>query len=55
MVEAAVELFDKQGLLGLDRIEWSEIQQVPQQLAEMWEHIKKQETTNNADKAEKEK
>jgi hypothetical protein len=42
-------------LLGLDRIEWSEYQQVPQELAEMWEHIKMQETTNNADKAEKEK
>jgi hypothetical protein len=55
MVDAAVELFDKQGLLGLDRIEWSEIQQVPQQLAEVWEHIKKQETTNNAEKAETEK
>jgi hypothetical protein len=55
MVEAAVDLFDKHGLLGLDRIEWSEYQQVPQQLAEMWEHIKMQETTNNADNAEKEK
>jgi hypothetical protein len=55
MVDAAVDLFDKHGLLGLDRIEWSEYQQVPQELAEMWEYIKMQETTNNADKAEKEK
>lgn len=46
MVEAAVELFDKHGLLGLDRIEWSEHQRVPQELAEMWEHIKQQENTN---------
>jgi hypothetical protein len=49
MVEASVKLFDKHGLLGLDRIEWSEYQGVPQELAEMWEHIKKQETTNNTE------
>lgn len=58
MVEASVELFDKHGLLGLDRIEWSTHLQVPQELATMWEAIKKQENSinaNNANSAENEK
>jgi len=55
MVEAAVELFTQHGLLELDRIEWSDHLQVPQELATMWEEIKKQENSINANNTEKEK
>jgi len=55
MVEAAVELFTQHGLLELDRIEWSDHLQVPHKLATMWEEIKKQENSINANNTEKEK
>jgi len=46
MIEAAVELFDKAGLLEVKRIEWSEHQQLPVELAEAWSKILANETKN---------
>jgi hypothetical protein len=43
MIEAAVEIFVRHGLLGRDKIEWSAYQEVPQELADEWENIRLQE------------
>jgi hypothetical protein len=40
MVIAAVEIFAKFGLLDSIRIEWSELQEVPRELAETWNTIR---------------
>jgi hypothetical protein len=40
MVIAAVEIFAKFGLLDSIRIEWSELQEVPRELAETWSKIR---------------
>jgi hypothetical protein len=44
MIEAVVEIFAKNGLLDLKRIEWSVHQQVSIEIAEVWSNIQKQET-----------
>lgn len=48
MIEAAVAIFDKAGLLEVKRIEWSLHQQVSIELAETWSKILKKETQNDA-------
>ena len=48
MIEAAVAIFDKAGLLEVKRIEWSLHQQVSIELAEIWSKILKKETQNDA-------
>lgn len=40
MVEAAVEIFTRHGILGLSRIEWSEHPTVPQELSEAWDSLR---------------
>jgi hypothetical protein len=44
MIEAAVELFGKHGLLNVKRIEWSNHQQLSADIAEAWNNIRAQET-----------
>jgi hypothetical protein len=44
MIEAAVAIFDKAGLLQVKRIEWSLHQQVSIELAETWSKILEKET-----------
>jgi hypothetical protein len=44
MIEAAVELFGKHGLLNVKRIEWSNHQQLSVDIAEAWSKIRAQET-----------
>jgi len=39
MIETAVEIFDKNGLLHLKRIEWSLHRHVPIELAEAWSKV----------------
>jgi hypothetical protein len=46
MIETAVELFDKAGLLNVKRIEWSLHQKLVKELAEAWTNILAQETKN---------
>jgi len=43
MVESAVALFDKRGILDLTRIEWSQHQQVAHELADEWSKIRSTE------------
>jgi len=40
MVEAAVEIFTRHGILGLNRIEWSEYPIVPQELSDAWDSLR---------------
>jgi hypothetical protein len=47
MVEATVGLFDKAGLLGIDRIEWSLHRSLVDKIAEAWETIRAEEMQNN--------
>ena len=44
MIEATVEIFDKAGLLNLNKIEWSNHQQVTFDIAEAWNKLRA--TTN---------
>jgi hypothetical protein len=44
MIEAAVEIFDRNGLLYLKRIEWSLHRDVPIELAEAWSKILAEES-----------
>jgi len=39
MIEAAIDIFEKNGLLSLDRIDWSEHRGVPQELSEAWNNL----------------
>lgn len=48
MIEAAVDLFDKAGLLEVKRIEWSEHQQLTIEIAEAWTKIQATEMNNQA-------
>lgn len=49
MIEAAVEVFDKHGLLHLDRVEWSNHKKVTLELSEMWAKIRESEMQTNAE------
>ena len=40
MIESAVEIFGKAGLLGGSRVEWSNHQAVPQELSEAWDKLR---------------
>lgn len=44
MIESAVELFDKAGLLYKKRIDWSLHQRLSQDIAEAWSNIRAKET-----------
>ena len=44
MIETAVELFDKAGLLHKKRIDWSLHQQLSKDIAEAWRQIRAKET-----------
>lgn len=44
MIETAIELFDKAGLLNKKRIDWSLHQQLSQDIAEAWAKIRAKET-----------
>lgn len=46
MIESAIEIFDKAGLLDKVRVEWSNHQQVSQELAETWNKIRVEELEN---------
>jgi hypothetical protein len=46
MIEYAVEVFERTGLFDLERIEWSNNQQVTKDIAEMWDKIRIQEIEN---------
>lgn len=46
MIEAAIEVFDKSGLLHLNKIEWSNNQQVTNDLADVWNKLR----TNTTEK-----
>jgi hypothetical protein len=50
MVESAVEIFSKAGLLNLKRIEWPLHQRVSTDIAEAWSRIRAQETETNENK-----
>ena len=54
MVESAVELFQRNGLLHLDRIEWLQHQQVTQDLAEVWTNLRTKENNANTANTENE-
>jgi len=47
MIEAAVEIFRSNGLLGTPRVDWSVNQHVADELAEAWNKIRAQETETN--------
>ena len=40
MIEAAVEIFDKNGLLDLNKIEWSNHQRVVTDISEAWSKLR---------------
>lgn len=44
MIEAAIEVFRSNGLLGINRVDWVVHQHVPQELAEAWSNIRAKET-----------
>lgn len=44
MIEAAVEIFNSNGLLGTTRVDWSVHQRVGIDIAEAWSNIRAQET-----------
>jgi hypothetical protein len=46
MIEYAVEVFDQTGLFDVERIEWSNYQQVITDIAEMWSQLRIQEIEN---------
>lgn len=43
MIEAAIEVFRSNGLLGINRVDWVVHQHVPQELAEAWNNIRAKE------------
>lgn len=45
MIESLIELFDRAGLLYIKRVEWSDNQQLTQEIAEAWSKIRADETT----------
>ena len=53
MIETAVELFNKAGLLHVKRIEWSLHQKLVKELAEAWTNILAQETKNQETQGDK--
>lgn len=50
MIESAVELFGKYGLLHTKRIEWSNYQQLSVDIAEAWNQIRAKETETTESK-----
>jgi hypothetical protein len=48
MIEAAVQLFDKAGLLEVKRIDWAVHRNLSIEIAEAWSQILATETQNNA-------
>jgi len=47
MIEAAVEIFNSNGLFGVSRVEWSLFRHVPEELDEAWNKIRAEETETN--------
>lgn len=47
MIEAAIELFDKAGILETKRIDWSQHQRLSNEVAEAWSNIRADETNSN--------
>lgn len=47
MVEAAVEIFQSAGLIGLDRIDWSTHRNLGDKITEAWETIRAEEMKTN--------
>lgn len=47
IIEATVEVFEKYGLLGKPRIEWSEYRHVSVEITEAWSRVINQTRTNN--------
>jgi len=45
-IEAAIKIFDEAGLLHEGRVEWSYHQQVTKDIAEAWDKLRVEETTN---------
>ena len=45
MIEAAVDIFDRAGLLHTDRVHWSDNRQVTLDISEAWAKIRAEETT----------
>jgi len=43
MIESAVEIFHRAGLLHTDRVQWSSNRQVTQEIAESWSKIREEE------------
>ena len=50
MIETAVEVFDKAGLLYLNKIEWSNNRQVTLDIAEAWNNLRATTLENNETK-----
>lgn len=44
MIESAVNLFDKHGVLGIKRIDWSLHRKLSNEIAEAWNNLRAQET-----------
>lgn len=51
MIDSAVEIFGKAGLLGETRVEWSSHRQVTEDIATVWNNIRIEELNNNASNA----
>jgi hypothetical protein len=47
MIEVAIELFDKAGILETKRIDWSDNQHLSNEIAEAWSNIRADETNSN--------
>jgi DNA-binding MarR family transcriptional regulator len=47
MVEAAVDIFTKAGLMDTERVEWSLHRSLVDKIAEAWENIRAEEMQNN--------
>jgi hypothetical protein len=47
MIEAAVEIFDKNGLLDLIRVEWSNHQRVVLDISEAWDKLRATDNEHN--------
>jgi hypothetical protein len=46
MIDSAVEIFKRNGLLNSTRVEWSQHQEVTTQLAEAWSNLRNLDNTN---------
>lgn len=53
MIEVAVDVFKRNGLLHLDRIEWSTNQHISQEIAEAWSQIRAKENSNESEIGDK--